>query len=70
MTFLLHFLQLQVRLCSGGEGGMKGIPGSGAGLGGGGGGAIRLVMGGGLSVFLDLVQDSGGGGGGSIILVI
>ena len=49
---------------------MKGIPGSGAGLGGGGGGAIRLVMGGGLSEFLDLVQDSGGGGGGSIMLVI
>ena len=48
---------------------MKGIPGSGAGLGGGGGGAIRLVMGGGLSVFLDLVQDSGGGGGGSIMHV-
>ena len=79
MTFLLHFLQLQVRLCSGGEGGMKGIPGSGAGLGGGGGGSIRLVTGGGVKYIpgfdVGLGGGStrlvtGGGGGGSIRLVM
>jgi len=82
MTFLLHFLQLQVRLCSGGEGGMKGIPGSGAGLGGGGGGSIRLVTGGGVKYipgFDEGLREEGGesirfvtgcGGGGSIRLVM